>query len=785
MMKNIILFLTIFSFLITNGQPSKNMSLKSNLTYTGRDLSDIWGYVDSVGNEYALVGVYDGTSIVSITGSAPSEIFFIPGASTIWRDLKTHEHYAYVTNEGGNGLLIIDLKNIPNNQQSYDWTGGSLGLSSAHNLYIDNGYAYIFGSNIGNGGALILDLSDPWNPVHIGTFDDYYIHDGYVRNDTLWAANISDGHFSIIDVSDKTSPVEIINQTTPVNYAHNCWLSDDSKYLFVTEEKPGAPITSYDISNPNNITELDQYFSSISEDVIPHNTHVLGDFIINSHYRDGITVVDVSNPDNMVETAYYDTSPQFSGNGFNGSWGAYPFLPSGIILATDIENGLYLLEAQFIKACYLEGNVFDSTNNLILSGVSVEITGTNIIKQNTITGDYKTGYATSGIYDVSFSKPGYNTKTYQGIVLQNDSLTLLDAILTPDHTPISFDGLVVDADNLLAIADAQIVLINDTFNYSTTSDSNGLFDFPSVYPTNYQIIAGKWGYKNKLILNGNFNISLNNQTIELEQGIYDDYSLDYGWSVSGNATFGIWEKDKPYGTYYNTKPMNPNSDIGDDIGDECLITGNNGTAHYDDDIDDGYTRITSPVFDLTDYLNPYLSFKYWFKNDGGQGSAINDYLLAGITNGYDSIIIFTTSTVTNDWDSIYLSLNNLVDFNDQMQIYFISEDVSPGHLVEAGIDVFMITDSASSDISYNFTTPKIELLSTIFNDQISFKINNSLLIHNLKVKLINLQGQIVTKRNIKRENILKTPKDLMAGIYILIFEIDNQYIHFEKVLKRP
>ena len=72
---------------------------------------------------------------------------------------------------------------------------------------IDKGYAYIFGSNIGNGGCLILDLADPWNPIHVGTFDDYYIHDGYVRNDTLWASNILDGHFSVIDVSDKTNPI--------------------------------------------------------------------------------------------------------------------------------------------------------------------------------------------------------------------------------------------------------------------------------------------------------------------------------------------------------------------------------------------------------------------------------------------------------------------------------------------------------------------------------------------------------------------------------------------------
>ena len=68
----------------------------------------------------------------------------------------------------------------------------------------------------------------------------------------------------------------------------------------------------------------------------------------------------------------------------------------------------------------------------------------------------------------------------------------------------------IDANDLQPIADAQIVLINDTFNYHTTSDSNGTFDFPSVFPSNYQIIAGKWGYINKLIFNGSFNSSLNN-----------------------------------------------------------------------------------------------------------------------------------------------------------------------------------------------------------------------------------------------------------------------------------
>ena len=40
----------------------------------------------------------------------------------------------------------------------------------------------------------------------------------------------------------------------------------------------------------------------------------------------------------MVQVAYYD-SYSGSGNGFDGCWGTYPFLPSGNIISSDINSG--------------------------------------------------------------------------------------------------------------------------------------------------------------------------------------------------------------------------------------------------------------------------------------------------------------------------------------------------------------------------------------------------------------------------------------------------------------
>jgi MYXO-CTERM domain-containing protein len=58
-----------------------------------------------------------------------------------------------------------------------------------------------------------------------------------------------------------------------------------------------------------------------------------------------VVVFDASNPDNLVEVAHFDNylTPASNSAGTDGTWGVYPFLPSGNILVSDIENGLFIL----------------------------------------------------------------------------------------------------------------------------------------------------------------------------------------------------------------------------------------------------------------------------------------------------------------------------------------------------------------------------------------------------------------------------------------------------------
>ena len=304
-------------------------------------INDIWGYAVN-NNEYALVGTNEGFSMVDITiPESPEELFFIEGESTIWRDVKTWQNYAYVVCDGCNdGLLIIDLNDLSG--QTYSFSTDF--FNKAHNIFIDeNGFLYAFGGN--PSGVMILNLNDdPLNPTYEGENTTFYLHDGMVKNNILWGASTQTGEFIIYDVSNKTNPTIIASQPTPGGVTHNCWISEDGNSLFTTQEYSGAYIRSYNVSDLYNIEMADQIQSwSGLTNVVPHNTHVIGNYLVTSYYTDGVTIIDASDPNNLIEVGYYDTSPQYEGDGYYGCWGAYPYLPSGLILATDRQNGLHIL----------------------------------------------------------------------------------------------------------------------------------------------------------------------------------------------------------------------------------------------------------------------------------------------------------------------------------------------------------------------------------------------------------------------------------------------------------
>ena len=94
--------------------------------------------------------------------------------------------------------------------------------------------------------------------------------------------------------------------------------------------------------------------------------------------------------------------------------------------------------------------------------------------------------------------------------------------------------------------------------------------------------------------------------ITLQSGYYDDFTFDFGWTVSGGVTSpndGIWQRGNPEGTDYNGTSFNPENDISNDCYDYAYVTGlEAGSQVGDRDVDDANTILTSPIFDLSNPL---------------------------------------------------------------------------------------------------------------------------------------------------------------------------------------
>ena len=150
MKKLILLLMLVYSGGYVTAQ-QLNTDLLSNVDqYHSVGYNDIWGYTDPSGREYALLGVYTGTSVVDITDPYnPVEVAFVDGPNSIWRDIKTHDHYMYMVSEGGSGLQIVDLTDLPN---GVTYVGNNTAyFTTAHNLFIADEYAYVVGANNGSG----------------------------------------------------------------------------------------------------------------------------------------------------------------------------------------------------------------------------------------------------------------------------------------------------------------------------------------------------------------------------------------------------------------------------------------------------------------------------------------------------------------------------------------------------------------------------------------------------------------------------------------------------------
>jgi choice-of-anchor B domain-containing protein len=351
--------------------------------------NDIWGHVDlNDGSEYALIGLSNGIAVINVTNpSLPSEVGIISGKHSSWRDVKVYQYfdtdensyraYAYATiDDTIDDVTIIDLNNLPH---SVTLTEKNTAVAKAHNVYISNvdhslnlalpnhtPTLQLIGATSYGGAFHSFSLTDPstLTPLTNQFFGSGYTHDGtsLIVNDDRCPDNLNSCTI-FIDFNEKEMKLWDITNPDASNhlgtatysdvpassqYVHSGWGTEDKKFIFLHDEfdEKSAGLNStvriFSIDDLSNPVQVGQWTGPTR--AIDHNGFVRGNRYYMSNYERGLTVLDISDPANPEQVGFFDTYPPSDNAGFNGAWGVYPYLPSGNILVSDINSGLYVIK---------------------------------------------------------------------------------------------------------------------------------------------------------------------------------------------------------------------------------------------------------------------------------------------------------------------------------------------------------------------------------------------------------------------------------------------------------
>jgi choice-of-anchor B domain-containing protein len=368
------------------GQGSMNVVLRGNWdnnslpTVAGYQYNDVWGYAAG-GREYGIIGSTVGVHVIDITTpTAPVQVAQLNSgcASTRWRDFATYQNYLYVISDNcaGSTLQIFNLSPLPG-VPTLVYNSNAF-FSTAHTLFINpvSRRIYISGANTQPSGIIILDITNPIAPTQAASFTlGAYTHDVYVHNDTLYAffGTSGMGSFDLVNLAYPYALGYIFGYPES-GYAHSGWGINNNKHMIWMDETADRGIHVGDVTDPYNITFRLNFRSALLgpafTNSMAHNVVAVGDLIYVSYYQDGLQIWNVNDPLSPVRVGYYDTNINATYTGMFGAWGVHPPLPSGNILISDTENGLFVLQFNNV----FPANMVDFTADALASKVHLRWT---------------------------------------------------------------------------------------------------------------------------------------------------------------------------------------------------------------------------------------------------------------------------------------------------------------------------------------------------------------------------------------------------------------------------
>ncbi len=317
--------------------------------------NDVWGYA-AAGREYAFLGSTLGVHVFDVTDPVNSVLVDeVPGrfsgAGVIHRDYKVFNGHLFATcDQGPSSLQVMDLQYLPDSV-SVVYDSDAL-LTNAHNIQIDTVNARLY-TNGGSTHFSVYDISDPANPSLLSDCEADvpwwasevgYVHDCFVRDNIVWTNDANAMH--VIDFTDVENPVLLGSMSgyPGAGYNHSGWMNDAGTLYTMADETHGSPLKFVDATQLNDLQVISTVTTGVDPTSVLHNPFFTGDLVHVAYYYDGYWLWNLADPLQPILLGYYDTCLEPNTDSYSGAWGTYPFLPSGHVLVSDMQTGLWVLD---------------------------------------------------------------------------------------------------------------------------------------------------------------------------------------------------------------------------------------------------------------------------------------------------------------------------------------------------------------------------------------------------------------------------------------------------------
>ena len=204
---------------------------------------------------------------------------------------------------------------------------------------------------------------------------------------------------------------------------------------------------------------------------------------------------------------------------------------------------------------------------------------------------------------------------------------------------------------------------------------------------------------------------------EVTNVLIDDFETDLGWTVSGDATDGQWDRGVPIGGGDRGDPPTDYDGSG-----QCYLTDN---VDDNSDVDGGTTILTSPVFDLSGG-DGLVSYARWFDNTAGSAPSEDEMrVYVSGDNGSSWMLVETvgpTEQSSGGWYEHSFWVSDFMSGTAQMKVKFEADDVGSGSVVEAGVDAFSVRQySCTEDGSVQIATTTLPdwTIGMFYSEQLS------------------------------------------------------------------